>query len=186
MDLRCFIAIELPGELRDAIDEGTSGLRNTGSDVRWVRKENLHITIKFLGGTPEELLPAIKKRLQEVLEAHRPFEVRFSSVGVFPNPKYPRVVWIGMEDSGELKRLKKDVEDAMTGFGYEAEARDFTPHLTIGRVRSQRGGGDLIKGLAPLKDAIFGRITVGEISIMKSDLKKTGAEYSRLEAVTLR
>ncbi|GAB4390405.1 MAG: RNA 2',3'-cyclic phosphodiesterase [Thermodesulfovibrionales bacterium] len=180
MDLRCFVAVELPEELKKNIDRETGRLRAADADVKWVRAENLHLTLKFLGRTPEERLPAIRERLGAAAARHRGFRIRLAGAGAFPGARRPRVVWIGVSDSEALAALQKDVDAALAELGYEAEARDFTAHLTLGRVKSPRGGAALQAGIEALAGKEFGEAEVRGVSLMKSDLSPAGARYSRL------
>jgi 2'-5' RNA ligase len=185
MSLRCFIAIELPDALKGEIASRTEGARNCGADAKWVKTENLHLTLKFLGNTSEELMPDIKDALAGAVAGHKSFAIRFKGAGVFPDRKRPRVIWVGIEDSGSLVALQKEVEEAMAAQGFEVEGRAYSPHLTIGRLKSPRRRDLLLKELDTLGGEEFGSIEVTEISMMKSTLKPSGAEYSRLFSVPL-
>jgi len=185
MDLRCFIAIELSEELKSSIDGYIDKLKSTGADVKWVSAKNLHLTLKFLGSTPEELLTEINKKLSSIAKLHDRFTCRIFEAGVFPNIKQPRVIWLGIKDSAEMIKLQRDIDEAMAEFGFEKEGREFNPHLTIGRVRSPKNKDILMKELATLKDADFGKIEVKNITLMKSELKPGGAEYFRLSEILL-
>jgi 2'-5' RNA ligase len=185
MEVRCFIAVGLPDGLRGEIDRQTGRLRKLDADVRWVPLENLHLTLKFLGNTPEKVIPEIEIRLQEVVGSVRGFEISFSGVGVFPSPRRPRVVWIGISEGAEAMRvLQGAVEEAVSELGFEPEKRGFSPHLTLGRLRSQRGSGAVLKELDALKGADFGTMAVRGVSLLKSELSPSGAKYTALyEAV---
>ncbi|MBI4690412.1 MAG: RNA 2',3'-cyclic phosphodiesterase [Nitrospirae bacterium] len=185
MDIRCFIAIELPEEIKKDIDAHVERLKATGADVKWVKVENLHLTLKFLGSAPEKMIPDISRKLLEIAKQHNSFYIRMSGAGVFPNMKFPRIVWLGINDSDEIKRLQRDIDESMKEFGFEPEDRDFSPHLTIGRVRSSRNKDNLMKELTTLKDVDFGNIKVEKITLMKSELKTTGAEYFRLSEIPI-
>jgi 2'-5' RNA ligase len=185
MNLRSFIAIELPREIKENIDKGTEGLKSTGADVKWVKADNLHLTLKFLGNTPERYLHNIKDRLESVAKLHNKFDIRISGVGVFPNTKNLRVVWIGIKDSEMILKLQRDIDESLKEFGFEIEDREFKPHLTIGRVRSHKNKDILIKELATLKTVDFGKIEVKSIALMKSELKPTGAEYFTMSEILL-
>lgn len=186
MELRCFISLELPEGLKESIYGLTAPLRESGADVKWVFKESFHITLKFLGRTPEELLPEIRKGLGEVSGLCGAFDVAFSGAGVFPDERRPRVVWVGIGSPKEVLGLREEIERRMALVGFPPEERGFKPHLTIGRVRSLKGSGDLTKELVALKETLFGKIRVERISLMRSELKRTGAEYSVLGEFPLR
>jgi 2'-5' RNA ligase len=183
MNLRCFIAVGIP----DAVKEGISGLidvlKKHEGDVKWIKPENLHLTLKFLGSTPEDLIPGIGEALFEVASSSEPFYIRIYSTGVFPNKKYPRVIWVGMEDSQVLGRLRDNIEEDMSRLGFKKEGKEFKPHLTIGRVRSPKGMINIITELENFKDKDFGTVTVDAVKLMKSELKPKGAEYTCLRAL---
>ena len=183
MYLRCFVAIEIPEPIKRDIGELLEILKKYNVDVKWIRHENLHLTLKFLGNTPEDLLPKIKESLLNIVLSYEPFNIKIYTIGVFPNKKYPRVIWVGVEDSGILTKLKKDIENSMVLLGYQKEDREFNPHLTLGRVRSQKGIVNLINELDNFKDRDFGGINVESIKLMKSELKPKGAEYSCLDEI---
>jgi 2'-5' RNA ligase len=185
LGLRCFIAIELSAGLREKIGRETGGLRASEADVRWVPAENLHLTLKFLGSVPDELVPDIRAGLARVARGHARHCVRLAGTGVFPDPRRPRVVWVGVEDSEGVSALQRDVEAAMEGLGFEPEGRPYTPHLTLGRVKSPRGRSALMEELGALRDADFGEQEVREVSLMKSELRPGGARYERLFAAPL-
>ncbi len=183
MGLRCFVAVELPEKLKNEIVARTEGLRKSGTDARWIKAENLHLTLKFLGDTPEDVLTAVKESLEKAVKDHVKFKLRLSGAGVFPDRKRPRVVWVGLEDSDRLVALQSAVEEALAELGFETEKRPFSPHLTIGRLKSPRRRDFLLRELDAISGEEFGKVEVAEISIMKSVLKSSGAEYSRLFAI---
>jgi 2'-5' RNA ligase len=180
LDLRCFIAIELPEDLKEGIAGKTMRLRAAEADVKWVSPENLHLTLKFLGNTPEDLLAGVREKLSAVAGRHPAFSFSLSGAGAFPDSGRPRVVWIGVRDPGGIVQLQRDVEGAMAELGFEAERRAYSPHLTLGRVKSPRGRIALQEELARIRDIDFGSVEVRQVSIMRSQLRPTGASYSRL------
>ncbi len=186
MYLRCFIAIGIPDPIKRDIGELIEILKKYNVDVKWVIYENLHLTLKFLGNTPEVLLPKIRESLFNIVLSYEPFYIKIYTTGVFPNRRYPRVIWVGVEDSGVLNKLKRHIEDSMALLGYQKEDRGFNPHLTLGRVRSQRGIIiNLINEIDNFKERDFGGINVSSIKLMKSELKPKGAEYSCLYEIPL-
>jgi 2'-5' RNA ligase len=185
MDLRCFIAIELPERLKEDISALTERLRATGADVKWVPAGNLHLTLKFLGNTPEENLQGIKERVQAAAGRHRNFGAQLSSVGVFPSKVRPRVLWIGFSRPEEILLLQGDIEKNMQALGYEPESRPFKAHLTIGRARSMRGKDLLLKELDTFENTVFGEFQVEAISVMRSELRPSGARHTMLYSIQL-
>jgi len=183
--LRCFIALAISDHIRRECGDIIERLKKHDADVKWVRVDNMHLTLKFLGKTPQKVLPEIQEYLFNVVLSYNPFYIRIYTTGVFPNRKYPRVIWIGVEDSDMLKRLHEDIENTMVSLGFKKEQRPFKPHLTLGRVRSREGIVHLVHDLDMLKDKDFGNIHVKKIKLMKSDLKPQGAIYSCLYDIPL-
>jgi 2'-5' RNA ligase len=184
MNLRCFIAIDIPDPIREEIGAFIHTLKKYDADVKWVPPENLHLTLKFLGSTSETLLPGLLDSLSAVVVPYKPFCIRIEDTGFFPGRKNPRICWIGMEENtGMLKSIHADVENAAKRLGFSSEDREFNPHLTIGRVRSRRGMIAVMNELADCKGRVFGSVMVERIKIMKSELKPKGAEYTCLHEV---
>jgi 2'-5' RNA ligase len=178
--LRSFIAINIPDDIKSEIGEIIHAMMKYGGDIKWVSALNLHITLKFLGAVEETALPEIQGSLRNTVSSYLPFCIKIYGTGVFPNRKYPRVIWAGIEDSEILKNLKRDIENAMTVHGYQKEDKDFSPHLTLGRVRSQKGIIATLLEFDKFKVKDFGVTMVDRVNLMKSDLKPQGPEYSCL------
>ncbi len=185
MALRCFIAVGLPGPLKKAVGEVITKLRESGADIKWVSSENLHLTLKFLGSTDEELIEEIRGALSKKLSHYPPFYIKIGGVGYFQGGKNPRVIWIGIEEKGFLADIYRDVEEVMLKFGYPREVRPFSAHLTIGRVRSPRRIAEVIKRLDEFRDIAFDEFEVKAVALMRSELKQGGAEYSGLAEISL-
>lgn len=183
MDLRCFIAVEIPRSIREAIGAVTDNLGQTGSDIRWISPDNIHLTIKFLGMTDELKVPAIKKALLEKLVPYQPFYITISGVGYFPDSRRPRILWIGIEPEAQLPGLLRDVEETMISLGFPREKKPFSGHLTIGRVRSPRRIAETVAVLDSFTGHCFGSLEVKKIDLMRSILKPAGAEYSTLAEI---
>jgi RNA 2',3'-cyclic 3'-phosphodiesterase len=180
MNLRCFIAIDISVQTRNEIGELIDILRECNGDIKWVMPENVHVTLKFLGETAEDMVPKISASLSAVTASYKPFSIKIHGTGVFPNRKNPRVIWVGLEDSEMLKGLNDDIENAVSSFGYRKEDKEFRPHLTIGRVRSRRGMITVVNELDNFKERDFGELLVDRIKFMKSELRPKGAEYTCL------
>jgi 2'-5' RNA ligase len=185
MNIRCFIAVHLTEEVRKSLADVISELRKSRADVKWVPAGNIHLTLKFLGSTDEALIPAIRESLSKKLSHYKPFYIKIADIGCFPSEKRPRVIWIGMEGADVLKAIQKDVDAEISKFGFAPDDRPFSPHLTIGRVRSTKNITELIEGFAEFKGVDFGEIEISSIHVMKSDLKPAGAEYSSLAEIPL-
>ncbi len=185
MNLRCFIAIGISEPIRLEISDLIDVLQKYDADIKWVKPDNLHFTLKFLGNTPEELLPEIHGSLLAIASSLEPFYINIYGSGVFPNKKYPRVIWAGVKDSDIMIRLKYALENAMSLLGFQKEDREFDPHLTLGRVRSRKGILHIVNELDTVAEKDFGSIHVRTVRLMKSDLRPGGPEYTCLYDVPL-
>ena len=185
MLLRCFIAIEIPETIKKSIADVIDTLKKSGSDVKWVSNDNIHITLQFLGETEESLIPDIKGALCKILAPYSPFYIKIADVGCFPSGRRPRVIWVGLKESQLLIHLYNDIASAMVKFGYQKEERGFTPHVTIGRVKSNRNLGELLRRLEEFKVTDFPDFVVKNVTLMKSELKPSGAKYYSLAEIPI-
>ncbi len=184
--LRLFLALELPPKVRDSLEEIQRGLRRTGADVRWVRIGAIHLTVKFLGAVEQERVEGIVAAVAGATAGCPPLTLWPRSAGFFPRPRNPRVVWAGLAgDLAELKSLARGVEQALIPLGFPAGKRGFSPHLTLGRVKSNRNKRDLIEGVLDLGDYTGPEFTASDFILYKSDLKPSGAVYTALEKLPL-
>ena len=178
--MRCFIAIDLPQKIKNVLGAVINASKRHSKSIRWIAPDNIHLTLKFLGEIEESLIPVIKERLSASCSPHKTFTINITGAGAFPNFRSPNVLWFGIEDSEELKRLYNNIEDAISLLGFKKEGRKFSPHLTIGRVKDKNGIESALKEFAAFKDRRFGSIEISEVVLMQSILKPSGAEYSRL------
>lgn len=185
MNLRCFIAIDISEEVRRELSALLAVLEKIDGDIKWVVPANLHITIKFMGNTPEELLARIHDSLLSVTSLFDPFYINIYGTGAFPDRKYPRVIWTGIRCADIMGQLKHAVDENMSMLGFKKEDREFNPHLTLGRVRSRRGIVNILNQLDLVREKDFGSIHVEKIRLMKSDLRSGGPEYASLYEVPL-
>lgn len=188
--LRVFIAIELPSHACDAIQKQTSRLRQTlGSDfIRWVPTQNMHLTLKFLGDTAITHLDFLKQMLVREAELHPQFEMQLGGTGCFPNQRNPRVLWIGIHAPSDLTSLQRGIEAGVLRLGYKPEARPFSPHLTIGRVRENASLSELQKIRAALGAIQPGNVAIAKVDavhLFKSDLQPGGSVYTKLFSTSL-
>ena len=186
-DMRTFIAIEIPAEIRKEMAKVQDGLKNSGAEAGWTRPEGIHLTLKFLGEVPEPKTGEINKALVQAAEATSRFRLEIAGAGAFPNGKNPRVVWLGV--SGEIDRLsalQRLVEESMTALGFDREDRAFSPHLTLARIKYLRPGYSWQKAIDNIKDIRLAGFDVDHISLMKSDMKPSGAVYTELGRAILR
>lgn len=184
--IRAFISIEIPQEIKRKISLVQEQFKTIETHVSWVRPASIHLTIKFLGYISEEQIPEIKNCMATTSFDIPHFTINIKGMGVFPNPNYPRVIWLGLEDKFDyLFRLQKGINDCLEKKGFEPEERGFTPHLTIGRIKSLKRKNQLIRGTHLYKDINVGEILVAKIKLMRSQLNPGGSIYTTLEEVNL-
>lgn len=183
--MRCFIALELSDEVRHSIAGAIETVKGLSRNVRWIPPDHIHLTLKFLGEVGGDMAVKIQEQLSLLCSRHGPFVLTARGTGGFPNLGHPNVLWAGIDKSEPLTLLHLDVEQSMAGLGFETEDKPFSPHLTVGRVKSREGLEDVIAEWLKFKDVVFGTITVGETLLMKSTLKPAGAEYSKLAGFKL-
>lgn len=184
--IRSFIAIEIPEGIKKGLFEIQEKLKKTGADVGWTRPDGIHLTLKFLGEVDEVRLIDVQKAVEKASKEFSPFVLEVSGIGIFPNTRSPRVLWIGIKDKGDdLKNLQEAIERETERVGFKRENRSFTPHLTLGRVRSQKNRDALINSLEEFDKIELGLLDVGEVSLIKSELNPKGAIYTQLWKVVL-
>ena len=176
--MRLFVAIELTDEVRDALREVQGALGRAADGVRWVRPEQLHMTVKFLGETPDGEVPRVAEAVARSAARSRAFEMQLTECGCFP-PRGPiRIVWVGTHDgSRALQECVEAVEEEIDGIGFPKESRPFSAHLTIGRAkegRSTEGVRSAVEGgkVKPVRQS------VEELTLMSSVLSPKGPTYS--------
>ena len=184
--LRCFIAISLPEELKAKISGIKEKLKSAGADVSWTRPEGMHLTLKFFGEIEDKKIPKIEKALDMAVDGITTFTLSVSGMGIFPDMRRPRVVWIGLKEEGDnLIRLHKGVDEELKKTGFPSEDRRFTPHITLGRIRSNRNIEKLLKLIDAEKGVDSGSFEVSDLHLIKSELKPSGAVYTELYSVML-
>jgi len=179
--MRLFIAIELSAQIREALGQAQSHLKYAGADVKWVEKDNIHLTLKFLGEVPEEKLERIKNSLDEIGKSSKPFEISIKDIGAFPNTSSPRVIWVGLDKgTAESNTLAGNIDEAMSKLGFQKESRPFTAHLTIGRVRSAKNREALKEKLHSCQFPVVSSQLISSIALFKSALTPKGPIYTKL------
>jgi len=177
--IRAFLAIRPADEVIESLAEIQTKLADAGADVRWVARDGLHLTVHFLGNVGEPELPEIERGLREGLATVAPFDMECRGLGVFPNQKRPRIVWVGLSGEG-LTRLGENVETVLSPLGFPPEERDFTPHITLGRMRSARGADGLVRALKSHAELAFGTSRVEQATLYRSQLRSDGSVYTPL------
>ena len=189
--VRTFVAIELTPQVVDALQKVQIRLRQAGwgQAGRWVRSEGIHLTLKFLGDVPAEELEAVYQAVRRSCEGRVPFVLALAGLGCFPNPRRPRVVWVGVrEETGQLMALQQAVEQELGCLGFEREKRAFRPHLTLARIKKQARRQEidaLGKAVAQHEAGEVAQMKVDSVSVIKSDLRREGAIYTELYRMVL-
>lgn len=197
--LRCFIAIEMPQKVKETLVAVQNAIRSeleradpsnvAARSLKWVNPEGIHLTLKFLGAVPTDKVIAIEDGLRKACASQTFMTVQLGKTGAFPSTQRARVVWIGLEGEVEkLSLLQRQVELEMSRLGYEPEARPFSPHLTLARVRddastdARRHLGEALTRVSPHAPV---SLTVDAVSLMRSQLSPAGARYTRLALIPL-
>ena len=187
--IRSFIAIELPDELRLEIGRLQAQLKSgSQSWVKWVNPDSIHLTLKFLGNIAVDRIDEITRAMEQAAQTVPPFHLEIKDVGAFPNLKRVQVVWVGI--SGEvdkLGQLQHQIESNLERLGFTPESRPFTAHLTLARLRNQASLDERQRFGQLIADTRFqaGSFEVNAISLMRSQLTREGAIYSRISLVGL-
>jgi RNA 2',3'-cyclic 3'-phosphodiesterase len=194
--MRLFVALDIEDEIRSRILRFMEAVNGFAPDVRWVRPESLHVTLKFMGNKSDDSVQEVKNALAAVRAES--FEIAFREYGFFPNPKSARVFWVGIESGPPLFQLAKSVDDALTALGMEPEEHAYSPHLTLARGSGRSGHpqpqkGDspnrhfekLQKKLSALSAPEFGTMTAREFFLYESHLGSGGSRYDKLARFAL-
>lgn len=186
--LRLFVAVDLPHDVREALDRLQSDLRRRDlSSLRWVRPEGIHLTLKFLGDTPAQRVPVIEEAVAGAVRG-APFRLALGQPGTFGSGRGPRVLWVDLAaDVGRLRELQAAVERALAEAGFPPEERGFSPHLTLARVRQPPAPGtaDRVSRALEAVSPPRAEFEVEEVVLMRSRLQPSGAVYERLAGFPL-
>jgi RNA 2',3'-cyclic 3'-phosphodiesterase len=188
--IRAFIAIDLSSDIRRRLEGVSNQLKDRLVDipVRWVPVENIHLTLMFLGDVSINNLEMLKKILQKEVSSHHAFEFSVGGIGAFPNTRHPRVLWVGVEAPAELNNIQRGIESSVSRLGYAREDRPFSAHLTLGRVSRNATSKDthlICEVLESTKIGFLGVANVNSVCLMRSDLRPSGAIYTRIFEASL-
>lgn len=173
--MRLFIAVELPDEIKQNIEKLIVELKGVEGSVRWVETDNLHLTLKFLGEVAAEKKEGLLGWIEEKAKGTGNFKIELRGTGTFPEGKHPKVIWVGVESGSEqLAKLAQLLGE-----------KEFVAHVTIGRIKNDKGVDQLQEKLAELKDTKFGAAQVGSIFVIKSTLTPNGPLYEKIKEVKL-
>lgn len=178
--MRTFVALDIPDPARTKLMKGLEELKTRLHGVRFIRGENLHVTLRFFGATPEERIAPLVAGLEALCGQTPSMVVHIGGIGFFPSASWPRVVFVGLSLPPPAYLLQRSCETLAVSLGFDAEPRAFRPHLTLGRVESrQRLTGEDIPALD------IGNVLLDRVVFFRSDLRPGGAVHTPIEAWTL-
>ncbi len=208
--MRAFIAIEIPADVRDAIAAAQQHMSSAKVRISWVKPDNIHLTVKFLGDIPDEGVDDIKAALDNIAARFAAFSFTVTGAGAFPSPSAPRVLWLGCESKPvgrvfvpvvegapttvkghvetltQLEELISAVDTEMEKHGFAPDFHEFKAHITLGRIKFPKPDPALTSALDSLKTKTFGTVQVNALYLMKSDLNPDGAVHNKLSSHPLR
>ncbi|MCM8781418.1 MAG: RNA 2',3'-cyclic phosphodiesterase [Candidatus Omnitrophica bacterium] len=188
--MRLFIAVELPEEIKDFLANLQMILKKTGADVKWVEAKNIHLTLKFLGEVDEEKIDKVIRILEETARDKDRFYIHLNSCGAFPNLKFPRVIWVGIDKGNvETTQIAISLEEKLAKLGIPKEKRPFSSHITLGRVKSGLNRQRLNEELTRIeKNLSFPtqEYQIKKIALFKSTLTPNGPIYEVIKEANLK
>lgn len=180
---RGFIAIDIKSFPK--LIQFSNEIKNSGTNVKIVEPENIHITLKFLGDTDESHIEKIEEIMKDAVEGNEPFDIQIKGAGIFPNQNYIKVMWIGIKNGEKIGIIANKIDEELSKLGFEKEKRNFSAHLTVARVRSAKNKEKLLQLIEKYQDTEFGKFKVESIELKKSDLTQKGPIYTTLKEVKL-
>lgn len=182
--VRAFVALPCPPAIRAAIAAELPDWRELGGRIRWTPAERIHLTLRFLGDSSPVQIAEVRRGLRGIGDEIEPLEVRPTEVGAFPRWRRPRVIWLGLDGGEALTGLAGAVEAVARSAGFEADDRDFRPHLTLARVKGRRGVKKVARELRGWRPETGSEI-VDEMILFESELRHDGARHTPIERVRL-
>lgn len=184
--MRLFIGLKLPKKQKTRIHRAARPLREDELPVRWVEPDDFHVTLKFLGEVRKDRVDNVEEAVGRVTSATRAFSADLGGFGAFPTVRRPRIIWLGVEATPELRCLKQDLEWTLGDIGFDVETRAFHPHVTLGRVRKNAGAG----AFRGLDERIAGlefedRLRIHTVDLMESRLSPSGPRYAVVSGARL-
>jgi RNA 2',3'-cyclic 3'-phosphodiesterase len=188
--IRTFIAVELPEHVKKELLRIQDDLRNPKQGfMKWVNPKAMHLTLKFLGNTNFSMKERLTRALRESCKGQAPFSLEIKGLGVFPDYRRPRVLWIGITCGQEhLVELQKKIDDKLSGLGFEKEKRPFSPHITLARVGDSANPqeiADFVKSLQKYSYEKSHNVDIDTVYFIRSQLYPAGAVYTTLASIKL-
>jgi len=186
MMIRAFIAITPPTTLQQTVAEISQVFQRFSLPWRWVAPDRIHLTLRFLGNVPDESVPLLHQAMEQATQGQIAFPLRAKTLGCFPHPARPRVLWVGLDDPSQaLGRLNERLMVALSPRGFPPENRPFHPHLTLARVQNKTPSSQLLPMLQTYQNRDFGEFLVTQLYLIQNQLQRGGALYTILRSVTL-
>jgi RNA 2',3'-cyclic 3'-phosphodiesterase len=184
MEIRSFLAFELPEGIKKTVARVSGEIRHTGLDARWMKPENIHLTVVFMGNIKADDIGHLGGEAGNVCSVYGTFDIAIKGMGCFPNRQRPRVLWMGLDGNlGRMSRFRDDLQKSLKAFGIKEERRGFKPHLTLARFRSTRKIGSKLEEILKVYDALESPYeSLIELHLFKSELKPEGAVYTKLKS----
>jgi 2'-5' RNA ligase len=185
--IRAFIAFELPADVLSALKEIQQQLNNFRFRVKWLRPENIHLTLKFLGEIESDRIDVIADSIFDAASGYDPLSLAAKGVGVFPGMKRPRVIWAGLVGQIELLRdLQQKLDDRLAEAGLARERRPFRGHLTLGRFKGHVSLGEIRQALEEFNHFETAAFSASHLVLFQSELRPEGAVYTKLKSIVVR
>ena len=188
--MRIFIAVNLPQDILTKIDQITTYFKSKTppNALKWVETKSLHLTIKFIGETPEKKIPQIQEILTQSLGVQAPFAIEVNGLGMYPHQNTPRVIWLGINGGEPLIKIHQILDQNLAALEIKPEGRAFTPHLTIARVR-RNADPTSVKSIGRTLSQFtvdpLGAFTINQVHLYQSVLTPSGPIYTSLYSVSL-
>ena len=180
--IRCFVAIEIPETIQTLLTSAQEELREFVRGASWVKRENIHLTLKFLGDVVPNQISVIKNSIEQVTDTRSPFSMELGGIGAFPNLSRPRIIWAGVKTGAdEVAAIAKDIDIRLGRHGYERNEKPFRPHLTLARLKSRTDLKPLVDVFQQYDTISGARMIVKQVRIVQSQLRRSGAVYTPLE-----
>ena len=188
--MRLFVAISLPDPVKDEIEKAQRQLRDSipGKSVRWTKREQFHLTLKFLGNVRESQVSELISALRESCMRFSELQLRAERIGFFPDARFPRVLWAGVHDEkSQLTPLQSAIEESVKSFTEERPEKRFTGHVTLARLlRIQRREAEaLAKTVSTMSQRLFGEWVANKVELIRSELSSSGSRYTTLADIPL-
>ncbi len=177
--MRTFIACEIPEETKDIVVQIQNKIKDINASVVWVKKESMHITLRFLGEIQENEVKTVKECIQKVSEQNNRFDIFLENIKVFPSWSFPRVLWIGIKDPEQINKLAGNVEQELVKKGFQPQDKPFQAHLTIGRIKGLKNKESLQKIVLTLP-LLNEKIGIDRIILFQSKITPTGPIHTRI------